>query len=301
MPQIVTSQDFSAPILPSQVKPTVFDHIVESLLVHGYVVLPSGICNAETPWQSVSNIMEKLDMDVINKINSVYNDKKIIKSSSAFDDNIDKKTAFDLCPERLTSLTKNGLMEIFPEMPGVLGYFSDTSNWLKAVLGGLGNFDNISSVNFNFRMIEYEGVAGTCLPHRDFGLLTLVQSTTSGLLIEKEGKMVPVDGDVILAGWCLHLLTNGRIPAPLHQVSGPPVKRYSCVTFMAPLKDYVLDPHPLRNMGNLKRVYRTVVTSDLKEMMAKRWRRREGTLTLTQEEAYEANTSQDDLVERLKI
>ena len=67
------------------------------------------------------------------------------------------------------------------------------------------------------------------------------------------------------------------------------------------VEDYVLDPHPLRNMGNLKRVYRTVVTSDLKEMMAKRWRRREGTLTLTQEEDHEANTSQDDLVERLKI
>ena len=85
-------------------------------------------------------------------------------------------------------------------------------------------------------MIEYEGEAGTCLPHRDFGLLTLVQSTTKGLLVEREGRMVPVDGDILLAGWCLHLLTNGRVPAPLHQVSGPPVKRHSCVTFMAPLK-----------------------------------------------------------------
>lgn len=91
-------------------------------------------------------------------------------------------------------------------------------------------------LNLIYRMIEYEGVAGTCLPHRDFGLLTLVQSTTSGLLVEREGRMVPVEGDVLLAGWCLHLLTNGRVPAPLHQVSAPPVKRYSCVTFMAPMK-----------------------------------------------------------------
>ena len=50
----------------------------------------------------------------------------------------------------------------------------------------------------------------------------------------------------------------------------------------------------------MKRMYRSVVTRDLKEMMAKRWRRREGTLTLTQEEAN-MDTSQDDLVERLKI
>ena len=45
--------------------------------------------------------------------------------------------------------------------------------------------------------------------------------------------------------------------------------------------------------------HKSVVTRDLKEMMAKRWRRREGTLTLTQED--NTNTSQDDLVERLKI
>lgn len=53
-------------------------------------------------------------------------------------------------------------------------------------------------------------------------------------------------------------------------------------------------------MGNMKRMYRTVVTSDLKEMMAKRWRRREGTLPLTQED-NKGDTSQDDLVERLKV
>ena len=43
-------------------------------------------------------------------------------------------------------------MNNFPEMPDVLDYFSATSNWLKAVLGGLGNFEDISSVNFNFRL-----------------------------------------------------------------------------------------------------------------------------------------------------
>ena len=45
-------------------------------------------------------------------------------------------------------------MGIFPEMPDVLGYFSDTSNWLNAVLEGLGNFENISSANFNFRLLS---------------------------------------------------------------------------------------------------------------------------------------------------
>ena len=74
------------------------------------------------------------------------------------------------------------------------------------------------------------------------------------------------------------------------------IPQYACI-----VKDYVLDPHPLTNTGNMKRMYRSVVTRDLKEMMAKRWRRREGTLTLTQEEEDNMDTSQDDLVERLKI
>ena len=87
MPQIVTSQEFSAPVLPSQVKYTVPDEIVKSLLDHGFAELPSG---AQTPWQSVSDIMEKLDVDVINNINSVYNDKKIIKSSLASDKSVDR-------------------------------------------------------------------------------------------------------------------------------------------------------------------------------------------------------------------
>ena len=52
----------------------------------------------------------------------------------------------------MAALSKSGLMNNFPEMPDVLDYFSATSNWLKAVLGGLGNFEDINSVNFNFRL-----------------------------------------------------------------------------------------------------------------------------------------------------
>ena len=63
-----------------------------------------------------------------------------------------------MCPERLNALTKSGLMNNFPEMPDVLDYFSATSNWLKAVLGGLGNFEDISSVNFNFRLNQIKTI-----------------------------------------------------------------------------------------------------------------------------------------------
>merc|ERR1711874_776744 len=66
-------------------------------------------------------------------------------------------------------------------------------------------------------------------------------------------------------------LSNGKIPAPLHQVSRPPGRRLSCVTFLAPEKEVVLE-------GGDTPLYRTIRTGDLKTMMAKRWRYREGTL-----------------------
>ena len=153
-------------------------------------------------------------------------------------------------------------------------------------------------------------ISGNCLPHRDFGLLTLIQQNgVSGLQVEMEDKMVPVPGDrsILLAGWCLHLVTNGQVPAPLHQVIDPEARRLSCVTFMAPpkvsicqvfsvqfcdhniSKDLLL--RPMNEVG--PRVYRDVTVKDLKMMMAKRWRHREGTLIL---ENGDQDNSQDDII-----
>ena len=205
-------------------------------------------------------------------------------------------------------------------------YFTSASEWLgKVAAEFLEDKQRFGSMDYNFRMIDYSKgygtkerscksiffrISGSCLPHRDFGLLTLIQQNgVSGLQVEMEDRMIPVPGDrsILLAGWCLHLVTNGQVPAPLHQVIHPEARRLSCVTFMAPpkvsicqvfsvqfcdhniSKDLLL--RPMNEVG--PRVYRDVTVKELKMMMAKRWRHREGTLIL---ENGDQDNSQDDII-----
>lgn len=119
----------------------------------------------------------------------------------------------------------------------MLKYFTESGVWVAGVLADLGV--PAADVSYNYRMIDYAPVSGTCQPHRDFGLLTLVQQNgVAGLMVEQGDSMVRVPGhcSLLLAGWCLHLVTNGRVPAPLHMVTTPPLRRLSCVTFLAPPK-----------------------------------------------------------------
>ena len=177
-------------------------------------------------------------------------------------------------------------------------YFSQSEAWLTHLTAGMGEVCGQDKFKFNFRMIDYKEDFGTCQPHRDFGLVTLVQqNSVSGLKVELAGEMVdvPEDWSLLLAGWCLHLSSNGKVPAPLHQVTSPRVRRLSCVTFLAPEPGQVLDPVLAEGATPL---YRTVRAGELKMMMAKRWRVREGTLPAGDDH----QTSQDDFVfNNLKI
>ena len=93
-------------------------------------------------------------------------------------------------------------------MSQVMDYFATSEVWLNKILSGL-SLDYASSLGLgaaecNWRLVQYEGGAGSCLPHRDFGLLTLVeQSGVAGLQLEHRGKFVTVPGhcSVLLAGW----------------------------------------------------------------------------------------------------
>ena len=75
----------------------------------------------------------------------------------------------------------------------MLNYFSESEDWLGALMAGLGDGFEREKMKFNFRMISYQGGSGTCQPHRDFGLLTLIQQNgVSGLKVEQEGRLVDI-------------------------------------------------------------------------------------------------------------
>jgi isopenicillin N synthase-like dioxygenase len=186
----------------------------------------------------------------------------------------------------------------FPELATITEYFSKakevTTSALASLASSLGAPSMVEKLNTNYRLVDYQAGSGSCQPHRDFGLLTLIEgSGVSGLEVEVAGKLVPVPAhtSVLLAGWCLHLVSNGRVPAPLHRVTSPPSRRQATVTFLAPTKETVLEP--LVVAGEAGPLYRSVGVRELKEMMAKRWRWREGTLTPHNEEV---ETSQDEFV-----
>jgi len=261
------------------------DDVLSMIKNHGFACVDTNIV---PPWSILETLMNRMNAQLVEDINDCYNDNKIIKmSTEETKQSVDRKLAFDICPQRLAALKDSGKTDKIPELDDMLGYFSKTGAWIGDLAADLG-FSSVDT-RLNYRMIHYPQ-HGSCLPHRDFGLLTLVdQNGVDGLMVECGGRMVPVPGHccLVLAGWCLHLLTNGHIPAPLHQVMRPTSRRLSCVTFLAPAKETVLTPV---NCG--ERVYKDISAGELKTLMAKRWRVREGTLQSQEEE----ETSQDDFV-----
>jgi len=257
--------------------------------------------NLTPPWNAIVEMFNKLDQDMIDEVNSFYDEKKIIKSvpSTERKPNIDQKVAFDISQPRMAALNTSGMIEKFPELATITEYFCQAEEVTTSALACLAS-SMMGSLNTNFRLVDYQAGSGSCQPHRDFGLLTLIEgSGVSGLEVEVEDKLVPVPAhtSILLAGWCLHLVSNGRVPAPLHRVASPPARRQAAVTFLAPAKETVLEPLVVR--GEAGPVYRSVGVGELKEMMAKRWRVREGTLTPDNEEV---ETSQDEFVfKQLKI
>jgi len=274
---------------------------IDCLVKHGVAAIESKEMILP-PWKEMEEVFSKLDHETVDLVNSFYDEKKIIKTG--FEEgqgiNIDKKTAFDINPERLEALRSSGVLNRFPEFPKLMDFFSTSEQFTKDCLAALAvhtgdpSLLNLSSTNF--RMIDYPAGQGSCNLHRDFGLLTLLQQDhVGGLEVEVEGHLQPVPANttLLLAGWCLHIRSNGLIPAPLHRVIAPKHRRHSAVVFLAPPKDLLLEP--LSTLG--PPVFRSLHVKELKEIMAKRWRVREGTFAPEDEE--DKSTSQDDIVNNL--
>ena len=83
--------------------------IFQSLTEKGFACIEPGFT---APWTKLEAMMDKLDPELIARINSSYNEKKIIKSSDLTDqEKVDRKVAFDISPDRLETLRQTGEME----------------------------------------------------------------------------------------------------------------------------------------------------------------------------------------------
>ena len=64
------------------------DEALKCLRSDGFACLEPGFT---APWEVLETMMDKLDQETIDKVNSVYNEKKIIKSPKLTDkENIDR-------------------------------------------------------------------------------------------------------------------------------------------------------------------------------------------------------------------
>ena len=112
MPQIFDTEA-SMPVPVSRGKAVVVcktsSEIFQSLREKGFACMEPGFT---APWTNLETMMDKLEPELIERINSAYNEKKIIKSSQPTDqENVDRKVAFDLSPDRLETLRETGEME----------------------------------------------------------------------------------------------------------------------------------------------------------------------------------------------
>jgi len=268
-----------------------------------------GICiikdvDVSAPFEVIQGLYDDLykNPKLVRRINEVYPKRGIFKDSAfkAAVDNkdVDKKVPFDLSPARLMAIINNDaalIEEMGANFKEVISFFVRVQDEIIARMMGIASsvitdgpnrvpLKNLHrDMNFNYRLLDYYHQEGQelssvrrCGEHRDYGTFTLIfQDSVGGLEVKLNDKSdwipVPPNEVVFLWGWSAVLLSSGRVEAPLHRVTGnAALRKNSAVFFVAPDLDVELTP---RKAGGV-----SLTTEELKAMMGRRWRHREGTL-----------------------
>eukprot|EP00951_Prasinocladus_malaysianus_P048754 scaffold662093_cov34-Prasinocladus_malaysianus.AAC.1 len=209
------------------------------------------------------------------------------------------KRVLDLSPHRLAAIMKHDpeLPEQVPELNKPLEWFQQIEHDLMPrLLQSLADISSCKEIATEealccYRMVDYYErpactLAPRCGEHRDFGTMTLVFGDGPGLEAEIDGKWHKLpsgDGSaVLLFGWCTQIRSNDRVKAALHRVRNSDKDkaivpaRTAAVFFVAPQQEASLEPQVLPD-ETPKYCYKTA--GDLKGIMARKWRWREGTLS----------------------
>ncbi|KAJ4185975.1 hypothetical protein NW759_016959 [Fusarium solani] len=299
------------PVLDSSVRP----------LSSSYTIVSSEQ-GVGAPFDAIRRLFDHLRANPENAsfLNATYPKRGIFKTAATHNASSDQKFTIDLSPARngrIPDDLRNALAAAgFNEVLGFFDMVNDT--YVTPILSTLSRVSGVDlhqahkSGNFNYRLCDYNTETADpesdngCGAHTDYGTFTIIfQDGTPGLEMEdaeKPGVWIPVPGDatVVLAGWCAVILSGGFIQAARHRVRRTPgVRRLSAVLFVAPDLDANLQP--LESVKVIRPFSERVMAGELnvrwfKEVMGKKWRRREGNEEL---EEGEDTATQDNEIEKL--
>ncbi|CZR45426.1 uncharacterized protein FPRO_15399 [Fusarium proliferatum ET1] len=256
----------------------------------------------KAPFDAIRRLFDHLRANPENasSLNAAYPKRGIFKTAAMENAISDQKFTIDLSParngripealrERLAGDGFNEVLDFFEEVNST--YVVQIMNIMHEFIGtDLGQVHKTG--NLNYRLCDYNTDTADptsdngCGAHTDYGTFTIIfQDGTSGLEIEdaeQPGLWVPVPGDatVVLAGWCAVILSGGNIRATRHRVRRTPgIRRLSAVLFVAPDVEATL--RPLEGVKVVRPFTKKVIDGQLdvgefKEVMGKKWRRREG-------------------------
>lgn len=242
------------------------------------------------------------------------------------------KRVLDLSPERFRDILLadptifSDLQESSDEnnIQEIIDFWMNLTDLAPKIIDALsvatGCEDLSTDSHYNYRAVDYyERPVGErpprCGEHRDFGTCSLIFSSCGGLevFVDNQWQRVATDSSptsaILLFGWCTQIRSNGRIPAVLHRVvddepttSNLVPRRISAVLFVAP-KEASTPLEPKVLAGEKQRYISGIKVGQLRGSMARKWQKREGTLSKEQEILEEADillhgATQDELVKR---
>lgn len=248
---------------------------------------------------------------------------------------IDRKRVLDLSPQRLETLEQ--LYPDFSVAPAYQQYLATPIQFFQTMVDQfctkISNAVSLASgcplderINVAYRMVDYYSVDPTASPsprcgqHQDFGYFTLIFADVPGLEVyvyddiinEWQWKILPFCASTsayLVCGLCTQIRSNNRIKAILHRVSnsGLPsssatdigvttAPRTCAILFVAPSAESVLQSTVLPPVESNQYPH-SISAGELKELIGKKWRRREGTI-ITESESNTSYPTQQDIIQQ---
>ncbi|KAH7210254.1 hypothetical protein BKA60DRAFT_543949 [Fusarium oxysporum] len=249
--------------------------------------------HVKAPFDAIWRLFDhpRANAENASSLNAAYPKRGIFKTAAMNNATSDQKFTIDLSPARNVRIPEALREKLAGDgFNEVLDFFQDVNSTYVA---------QIILCDYNTDTADPTSDNG-CGAHTDYGTFTIIfQDGTSGLEIEhaeQPGLWVPVPGDatVVLAGWCAVILSEGNIRATRHRVRRTPgVRRLSAVLFVAP--DFEATLRPLEDVKVVRPFTKKVTNGqsdvgEFKEVMGKKWRRREGNEKRTTEMTWKHRT-----------